>query len=539
MCRFAANALLVFLAMLLVPLVPPGHAFAGSVAAEQVIGATLNVIAGAVEVGAGGGAFAPARDGQTVGGGDRLRTGPDGVALLTFFDGSETQLTPGTEMTVSVGPQSGQGVSLVQTVGTTINHVQQLAGAATFSTDTPTAVAIVRGTVYLVTVERLPLPRVPLTFPRLLGGGGDVLLGEVLYPDNGLLWEVRSWESRDTGQSYDTFDLLGGEYPQVGEAEYEDGGTLWRDRTFQDPATGETWDVYEDLGRPADTGLRAQAVSAAPLIAQSSTGTMTSIVLLEGRVQLQPKSSTIRASEITPGQAGATSDSALAQSPLTPTGLQLFLNATRDLRDGSAAVRSAQLAGEVAREFFPDLGLPNAEMPQSSLGQVQGSMTRLLGTTPALTTGPQPAPTSTSALVAATEQPTSVPRATAMALAPEPPATPERPRPTNGSGAGSSSSATQAPTPTPTSTSAPPPTVTFTPVPPTSWPTPTNTAAPTNPASPTATATRIPTPTSTPTRPSTPTPTATPDCDPAHRGRPPSDHQHLNSTADQARCRLL
>ena len=72
-------------------------------------GATLSVLAPPVEVSSGGGAYTPANDGMTLGPGDQVRTTGAGVALLTFFDGSETQLTPDTEVAIqqSTGGQIG------------------------------------------------------------------------------------------------------------------------------------------------------------------------------------------------------------------------------------------------------------------------------------------------------------------------------------------------------------------------------------------------------------------------------------------------
>ena len=84
--------------------------------------------------------------------------GPDGLALLTFFDGSETQVQGDTRITVEVpaGAPLGAGVSIFQSAGTTINHVRQLSPGASFQTDTPSAVAMVRGTTYVVTVVPQP-----------------------------------------------------------------------------------------------------------------------------------------------------------------------------------------------------------------------------------------------------------------------------------------------------------------------------------------------------------------------------------------------
>src|SRR3981189_2250255 len=129
---------------------------AGSVtsAAEMPIGATLKVLTVPVEVQlAQTQAFVAAMDGQMLNQGDVVRTGPGGLALLTFFDGSESQL--GAESTVQIeraeatpAPQ----IALLQTAGVTMNHVVPMQPGGTFRTDTPVATGLVRGTSYVVVV---------------------------------------------------------------------------------------------------------------------------------------------------------------------------------------------------------------------------------------------------------------------------------------------------------------------------------------------------------------------------------------------------
>lgn len=110
---------------------------------------TLLVLAGTATVSGDGGPM-PAANAQTVHMGDEVWTGPDGFALITFFDGTETQLQSDTHITLEA-PADGSGVSVFQSAGTTVNHVHHLAPNVSFQTDTPTAVAMVRGTTYVVT----------------------------------------------------------------------------------------------------------------------------------------------------------------------------------------------------------------------------------------------------------------------------------------------------------------------------------------------------------------------------------------------------
>ncbi|MBV9354357.1 MAG: hypothetical protein JO023_02405, partial [Chloroflexi bacterium] len=99
--RSASGRLALGLALALVSVTLLPAAGTPPAAGQAAPGATLSVLAPAVEVAPTGQGFAPAVDGQTLGAGDQVRTSDQGLALLTFFDGSETQLTPGTTVQVS------------------------------------------------------------------------------------------------------------------------------------------------------------------------------------------------------------------------------------------------------------------------------------------------------------------------------------------------------------------------------------------------------------------------------------------------------
>jgi hypothetical protein len=85
--------------------------------AQVTVGATVSVLAPGVDVSTQGAPFVGSTNGQTVGAGDQVRTGPTGVALLTFFDGSETQLTSNSLVQIE-SPPGGGLVSVFQAVGT-------------------------------------------------------------------------------------------------------------------------------------------------------------------------------------------------------------------------------------------------------------------------------------------------------------------------------------------------------------------------------------------------------------------------------------
>ena len=113
---------------LVAPTVMPDLA-ARTAFSQTSAGATLSVLVAPVEVASGSGPFTTARNGQILQVGDEVRTGAGGIALLTYFDGSETQLTPDTQVQLQAAPQGGgPGVTLSQVVGTTVNRVQQITG---------------------------------------------------------------------------------------------------------------------------------------------------------------------------------------------------------------------------------------------------------------------------------------------------------------------------------------------------------------------------------------------------------------------------
>jgi hypothetical protein len=145
---------------LILPSMSPNLPVVARAWAQVEGGATLTILAEPVEVAAAGATeFVPAQDGQAVHEGEVVRTGPGGLALLTFFDGSETQLAEETQVEIEQAhSEPERRVVLFQAAGVTVNRVQQLASGQVFETETPTALGVVRGTTYVVTVNRLDPP---------------------------------------------------------------------------------------------------------------------------------------------------------------------------------------------------------------------------------------------------------------------------------------------------------------------------------------------------------------------------------------------
>jgi len=121
--------------------------------------ARLAAISGLVEVRpASSETWLPASSAQRLELGDRIRTGPLSAATLVFFDGSTTGLEAETEITIAqmISRRDGRArvITLYQRLGRSHNRVQRLAGSASrFEIETPTTIAVVRGTEFSVAVE--------------------------------------------------------------------------------------------------------------------------------------------------------------------------------------------------------------------------------------------------------------------------------------------------------------------------------------------------------------------------------------------------
>jgi hypothetical protein len=89
--------------------------------------------------------------------GDRIKTGDDSGAEITFFDGSTIELKPDTEIEIAsldISRDTGSTtISLKQTIGSTVSRVTKILDpASSYEVETPSGVAAVRGSVMLVSV---------------------------------------------------------------------------------------------------------------------------------------------------------------------------------------------------------------------------------------------------------------------------------------------------------------------------------------------------------------------------------------------------
>ena len=119
---------------------------------------TLSMVGGDTEVLAtGDDEWQPGMEGMPLDKGMRVRTAPESQALLTFFEGTTIALEPGTDVEIKqVECGSDQAITIVikQWFGKTISRVVKMIDPGShYEIQTPSAVAIVRGTQFVTTVD--------------------------------------------------------------------------------------------------------------------------------------------------------------------------------------------------------------------------------------------------------------------------------------------------------------------------------------------------------------------------------------------------
>lgn len=120
-------------------------------------GTTLTIISGEVTVRHGASDFAAASDGEVLNEGDAVRTGAEGRAVLTYFEGSTVTIEPATELAIDAANATADGSTVVlmtQSVGRTWHVVTKLiAGNSKYEVRTPASTASVRGTEFQVDAD--------------------------------------------------------------------------------------------------------------------------------------------------------------------------------------------------------------------------------------------------------------------------------------------------------------------------------------------------------------------------------------------------
>ena len=154
------------------------HLFSTPALASQC---TLSVLSGSVEVQKPGhDESQPGTDGMTLTVGTRIKTAPGSHALLTFFEGSTAKIEPDSDVEIQqVDFADGRttGIVLKQWLGRTWSRVVKMADPGSqYQIETPSATAIVRGTLFLTEVEDNGLTRVSTVegLVSVVAEGGEV-----------------------------------------------------------------------------------------------------------------------------------------------------------------------------------------------------------------------------------------------------------------------------------------------------------------------------------------------------------------------------
>ena len=105
---------------------------------------------------------------MTLQAGSRVRTASDSQALLTFFNGTSVNLEPGTDLVVEQVERGGENQPTVivvrQWLGKTWSRVTKLADPGShYEIQTPSAIAVVRGTMFSTEVDETGATRVQTT----------------------------------------------------------------------------------------------------------------------------------------------------------------------------------------------------------------------------------------------------------------------------------------------------------------------------------------------------------------------------------------
>ncbi len=112
--------------------------------------AILYVETGQVDVDTGKG-WQAGTDEMELAEGNKVRTG-DGEATVVLLEGEVLHLEPNSEVTLS---EIGKTIKITQTTGETWNKITKISGIEEYTIETPTTVATVRGTEFMLNEEEL------------------------------------------------------------------------------------------------------------------------------------------------------------------------------------------------------------------------------------------------------------------------------------------------------------------------------------------------------------------------------------------------
>ncbi|HWQ28658.1 MAG TPA: FecR domain-containing protein [Dehalococcoidia bacterium] len=459
--------------------------------------AFLSVVGGDVSVReAGSGSFRPGVDGEELHEGDTVRTGVDGRAVVTLFDGSTQSLEPEGEITIErVDRTAGDGLSGVirQAAGATWSSVYRGSQApADFSVETPAVAATVRDTMFrvfvldsgatevwtrqgAVIVEGANVSQSVAAGSRAFGERGQPPLPPLPAPpsdtDLSVTFDSQGWLMLRSPDGF-VSGLVppGAPVNQVPLAVITDDTVRPQTLSLVSLRSG-TYDFFFTAPKTTDYELDlGGTVRGWPICRRTLTGTIDAGKIWRARLEVEVRN-------------GALARCALSEPEIVEEnpyeGIVLPEVLLDRVREGQRLIPAASVAAQTVS--------PSATPSATSTPSATHTAT------------PSPALGREAAYVPAEEPPIEPPPDTATPVPFEPPS----PSPASGS-AGEGEPAEVIPTAAPQ----PSPTATFAPS--ASPPTPEATATPVPSSTPTRTATPTPTPTATPT----PTPTPSGPCAP-------------------------
>jgi hypothetical protein len=121
----------------------------------NVVKAQLIIESGDIQVKHAGGSWISAQNGMDLYQSDSIKTGVNASASIVFFKSSIIRLDSNTEVNLQEMMQNADGtnVKIKQDVGRTWNTVAKISGIDNYDVQTPTTIASVRGTAFVVIVE--------------------------------------------------------------------------------------------------------------------------------------------------------------------------------------------------------------------------------------------------------------------------------------------------------------------------------------------------------------------------------------------------
>jgi hypothetical protein len=332
-------------------------------------GATLTILAAPVELARSGGVeFNVPAQGELLQAGDTVRTGPGGLGLITFFDGSESQLGPDAQLQLErLDASSGVHIALLQTAGVTTNHVVPMRPGSSFQTDTPAAVALVRGTSYVVSVSSLSSVKIKPPVESRQPAPMLAPLDDLAAADLADLAELD-----DAPEAADAPETTDGTDEQLAAA-------VGQARALE-PAV------------PAGCGVTnaAQCLITVVLLADPDGRV--------GRVVVEPRAA-LAAVELTrPGDLGTTSDRTAAKAQLSALAVQQLQHSARDLHDKQTAAETAPEVELVVQAIEPVVAPSPAQPVASDPLQPVATDAQSAQTPGAAISSPTPGPSSSPGL---------------------------------------------------------------------------------------------------------------------------------------------